>query len=95
MSFSKLGEFAVIIGDKDNVATALKNVSPGKYKIKDNSKNNIIAVKEDIKRGFKISLNKIKKGEKIIKYNLPIGFAKKDIEEGMEVHIHNLSSLVK
>ncbi len=71
-----------IINQKDNVMVALENFEKG------DTINNII-IKEDIMRGHKVAITKIKKGDEIIKYGYPIGTAKVDIEEGCHVHTHN------
>ena len=70
------------INDKDNVIVALEDLSFG-----DNLNN--LVIKEDIKRGHKVALFDIKKGELIIKYGMPIGRAKEDILKGYHVHTSN------
>ena len=48
---------------------------------------------EEIPSGHKIALLGIARGEKIIKYGVPIGCATKDIPAGTWVHLHNMRSL--
>ena len=48
--------------------------------------------REGILLGHKIALFEINRGEKIIKYNVPIGLATEDISAGQHVHIHNLKT---
>ena len=48
--------------------------------------------KQDIPLGHKIALRRVDAGQKVIKYNVPIGNASKDIAEGEHVHIHNLKT---
>ena len=67
-------------------------------------KNNIVAGDEeqlgDIKItfvkplafGHKIAAKNISKGEKVIKFGVPIGSATEDISIGSHVHLHNLKS---
>lgn len=45
-----------------------------------------------VKRGHKIALVDIKKGEQIIKYGHSIGHASKDIKAGDHVHSHNMET---
>lgn len=42
--------------------------------------------------GHKIAIVPIAKGEDVLKYGAPIGFAARDIAIGEHVHLHNLSS---
>ena len=48
-----------------------------------------------LENGHKQALEDIKKGEKVIKYGFPIGFASADIKKGEPVHSHNLKSGLK
>lgn len=43
-------------------------------------------------RGHKIALRNIAKGETVVKYGFPIGYASADIAEGEWVHSHNLKT---
>ncbi len=47
-------------------------------------------VEVNISNGHKYARNPIKKGEPVIKYGNPIGYATKDIQAGDWVHTHNL-----
>jgi (2R)-sulfolactate sulfo-lyase subunit alpha len=51
-----------------------------------------IVTKEDIPLGHKVALKSVKAGEKVIKYNVPIGKASQDITPGERVHTHNLKT---
>jgi hypothetical protein len=42
--------------------------------------------------GHKIAAQRISKGEKIIKFGVPIGSATEDIPLGAHVHLHNVKS---
>ena len=64
------------ITDKDNVAVALSPIVKGDVL---NIDNLTITATMDITAGHKISLFDIKKGEPVIKYGYPIGYAKEDI----------------
>lgn len=79
------------LNQKDNIVCAL---SPLKPKQKIEIKGKEIEVLSDIPVGHKISINKIKKGDSIIKYGQIIGFANKDIEIGEHVHVHNVEDPV-
>jgi altronate hydrolase len=52
----------------------------------------IVPVRERIRTGHKLALKAIGKGEKIIKYGMPIGSAVVDILPGEHVHTHNMKS---
>jgi len=85
---------AIIMNEKDNVATLLADVG----------KNNAVQVmvggrlmevrmQGKIQFGHKFAIRKINKGENVIKYGEAIGQATQDIEEGQHVHVHNVESL--
>ena len=46
----------------------------------------------NLETGHKVSLKDIKKGDDIIKYGYPIGYATEDIEKGAHVHSHNMKT---
>jgi len=84
---------AVVINEKDNVAVALRDIKPSEkiiVSIKDKTLE--LIVKDFIKRGHKIALYDIKKGDYIIKYGEIIGVATEDIKQGQHVHCHNVKS---
>ena len=89
-----LTDCAVILGDKDNVATALVDLSAGDYMLDTGANQTTIDVPEDIRAGFKVALSDIGKGDPIYKYGYVIGLATEDIEKGHCVHVHNLISAV-
>lgn len=75
----------IVISERDNVATALETLEPGR----------IIAsftVRQQIPRGHKVSMRPIALGESIIKYGSTIGVATAEIPAGAHVHTHNVLS---
>lgn len=87
-------DYAIILSDKDNVATAMVDLPAGDYVFKSSESQMTIAVPEDIKAGFKLALYDIGKGEPVYKYGYVIGLASIDIKSGHCVHVHNLASSV-
>jgi hypothetical protein len=80
---------ALVISDRDNVATALELLEPGRQlEVQGVS----IQVAEPIPPGHKVALRPIAAGGPVIKYGSPIGVASTDIAAGTHVHTHNLSS---
>lgn len=78
---------------KDNVATALCDISQGTNLNIDLGKTKKkIKIIEMIPFGHKFSIKNITKGESIIKYGEPIGEAIEKIERGKLVHVHNVVS---
>lgn len=49
-------------------------------------------VKVNLENGHKYARCNIKKGEPVIKYGFPIGFASADIAQDEHVHTHNLKT---
>jgi len=89
-----LEDYAVILSDKDNVATALVDLPAGDYMLGSAASKAAISVGQDIRAGFKVALSDIRKGERIYKYGYVIGVATQDIVGGTCVHVHNLISSV-
>lgn len=89
-----LEEYAVILNEKDNVATALTDLPQGDYKLSSDAEQVVITLPEDIKAGFKVALSDIDKGERIYKYGYVIGLVTQDIKSGECVHVHNMISSV-
>ena len=80
---------ALVISDRDNVATALEPLEPGRaLELAGRS----IVVVERIPSGHKVALHAIGAGDAIVKYGNPIGTATSAIAPGQHVHIHNVAS---
>lgn len=80
---------ALVISDRDNVATALQPLEPGRS-LEFGSVT--VTVIEPVAPGHKISLRTIAPGEAVIKYGSPIGTASVEIRAGAHVHTHNVAS---
>jgi SAF domain-containing protein len=79
----------LVISERDNVATALEALEPGRTL---EVRNVMLTVREPIQRGHKVALTRIAAGDSVIKYGSPIGMATVEIEPGSHVHTHNVSS---
>jgi hypothetical protein len=77
------------INPADNVLVVKNNISPGDEEQVGNIK---IIFDKVIGFGHKIAAKNISKGEKVIKFGVPIGSATEDIPIGSHVHLHNLKS---
>ena len=80
---------ALVISARDNVATALEPLEPGRTVAFGNGS---VVVTEAIPRGHKLALRDIRAGEAVVKYGSPIGTASADIRTGAHVHTHNVAS---
>ncbi|MDQ3348840.1 MAG: UxaA family hydrolase [Acidobacteriota bacterium] len=79
----------LIISVRDNVATALERLEPGRRIEVENT--TLVAI-EPIAAGHKIALRPIAAGAPVLKYGSPIGTAIADIPAGAHVHTHNVAS---
>lgn len=66
----------VKIGDKDNVAIAIKDLPKGT-----DCGNGVVTI-DDIPQAHKLALVDIPKGKEVIRYNVVLGYAKNDIKKG-------------
>lgn len=73
----------------DNVLVVKNNISPGDEEQVESIK---ITFDKPLGFGHKIAAKNISKGEKVIKFGVPIGSATEDIPIGSHVHLHNLKS---
>ena len=84
---------AIVLNSKDNVATALADLSAGDSIALETDKNQLsVKLVNPIQFGHKFSLVDIKAGTTILKYGEVIGEATKDIKAGEHVHVHNVAS---
>lgn len=81
---------AIVINEKDNVATALRDIKANDTVSLSNGGS--LKAAENISFGHKIAVTKIIKTEPIIKYGENIGRATTDINAGSWVHVHNVDS---
>jgi len=82
---------ALMMSEKDNVATALEEAEPGavvEVRLGKESRN--IKALDKIPFGFKIAVADIFTGATVCKYGEQIGVASKDIKQGQLVHVHNI-----
>jgi len=87
-------KIAIIMDPKDNVATLLSDVDKDEMvQVQLGEKPGKEQIKEPIRFGHKFALNRIGKGEDVLKYGEVIGRATQDIGKGCHVHVHNVESL--
>jgi len=85
---------AIIMNEKDNVATLLTDVDKNDVvQVRVREKLTEVRMQGKIQFGHKFAIREINKGENVIKYGEPIGQATQDIEERQHVHVHNVESL--
>ena len=80
------------IDSRDNVATALDEVTPGAVQVHGEGGIPTIEAVEPVPKGHKLGLEAIPAGALIIKYGVPIGEATAAIPQGAWVHLHCLKS---
>jgi len=87
----KLKEKAVVLNEKDNVATALADLEAGSS-IELDVGDKLLTVKLMVRIpfGHKFSLTRIEPGAPVIKYGEVIGTATTAINTGDYVHVHNV-----
>ncbi|MCS7033251.1 MAG: altronate dehydratase family protein [Phycisphaerae bacterium] len=73
------------IHEIDNVAVALERLAAGQVV-------EGLRLQGDIPQAHKVALRAIRRGEPVIKYGYPIGYASQDIAAGEHVHTHNVAS---
>jgi altronate dehydratase small subunit len=84
---------AIRMNDKDNVVTAISDLTSGENVVVKNGKEMKVTVRADIQFGHKFAVKAIGKGDDVVKYGEIIGRATADIMKGDHVHVHNIESL--
>lgn len=84
---------AVIIDEKDNIATATVDLKAGE-KVDMFLMDEIISidVAQNILFGHKFAIKDIPQGAEVLKYGESIGKATQYIQVGQHVHVHNVES---
>ena len=80
---------AIVISARDNVATALEMLEPGRVLDLDGRH---VVVRDRIPPGHKVAVEPIASGAEVRKYGSAIGTAVTDIAAGAHVHTHNVAS---
>jgi altronate dehydratase small subunit len=85
---------AVIIDNKDNVATALRQIQKGeKLSLSRGCEQLEIVLLQAVSLGHKFAIIPIPRGAEVIKYGEIIGRSTARISAGQHVHIHNVEGL--
>ncbi|MDQ6421653.1 UxaA family hydrolase [Paenibacillus sp. LHD-117] len=88
------GADALTVHDRDQVATALRDLSEGDTAwIRHGETLISIKLLGHVAFGHKIAIMNIPKGSDVRKYGEVIGRATEEIEAGMHVHIHNVEGI--
>lgn len=87
---------AILMNEKDNVATALIPVIKGENAavVYNNKSVAEIYALDDIEMYHKIAIKPIDKGELVYKYGEVIGKATQPIKAGEHVHVNNIESVM-
>ncbi len=84
---------AIIIHERDNVATALVPLRAGTaVSMSVPGGQATVKIRNPIPMGHKFALRAIEQGQEVIKYGEPIGQATAPIAQGEHVHVHNVVS---
>jgi altronate dehydratase small subunit len=87
---------AIVIHEKDTVATALEPLHAGaEIPIEIQNHTEKIKLLAEIPAGHKFALIDMEKGRDVIKYGEPIGQSTAKIARGEHVHRHNMTSRTK
>jgi len=87
---------AIVIHEKDTVATALEPLRAGaEISVEIHNRVEKIKLLAEIPAGHKFALIDMEKGTDVIKYGEPIGQSTAKISQGEHVHRHNLTSRTK
>jgi altronate dehydratase small subunit len=87
---------AIVIHEKDTVATALELLHAGdSIPVEMQKRTENIKLVDEIPAGHKFAIIDIEAGTDVIKYGEPIGQSTAKIARGVHVHRHNVTSRTK
>lgn len=89
MSHPAAGPRVLKLSARDNVAVALRTLTPGEQLLVGDDE---VAIAEAIPFGHKVALRPIADGGEVLKYGEVVGRATSDIGAGHHVHVHNVVS---
>lgn len=90
----KPGASAIVMGDRDDVATAIRDLQAGEaIPYRRNGETLQVLLLEAVAFGHKLSLAAIPAGGEVRKYGDVIGKATHPIEAGRHVHVHNIEGI--
>ncbi len=85
---------AIIVDNKDNVATALRSINKGEQlNLLNENERFDLTILQPIPLGHKFAIVNIQKGDSVIKYGEIIGRATIRILAGQHVHVHNVEGI--
>ncbi len=85
---------ALVLSERDNVATALRDIRRGEEASVGCLERVVrIQIDGDIPFGHKFAVRHVSAGAEIFKHGEVIGRATSDIEVGTHAHVHNIESL--
>jgi altronate dehydratase small subunit len=88
------GADAIVMDDRDHVATALRDLAPGTaITFKHRGEILQLEVLEPVSFGHKIAIIAIEEGTHVRKYGEVIGRATAAIPQGHHVHVHNMEGI--
>lgn len=85
---------AILLHDKDNVATALEPLPEGAV-VSFPNRSISVTLRSAILFGHKFSILNLHENQIIYKYGVPIGRLTRSVQAGEHVHLHNLTTLQK
>jgi predicted RecA/RadA family phage recombinase len=77
------------LADGDNVCIAAVSLHAGDAV---SGPDGAVTIQRDVELGHKVASRRIRTGEKVVRFGMPIGSATADIAAGDWVHTHNLKS---
>ncbi|HYB21121.1 MAG TPA: UxaA family hydrolase [Thermodesulfobacteriota bacterium] len=84
---------AIVINEKDNVATAIMPMKTGStVSFEVQGRTERVKLLSDIPMGHKFARYDIEQGTDVVKYGEPIGKTTARIARGEHVHVHNVVS---
>ena len=85
---------AIQLKEKDNVATALRDLAAGEEAVVGIQKETAkVTLRDAIPYGHKFAVRNIRKGQDVLKYGEVIGRATAAIPAGRHAHVQNIESL--
>lgn len=79
----------LLLAESDDVVIAVRDLAPGLHLV---SNGDQVELAEPVRLGHKVARRRLRAGQQVRRYGVPIGTTTVDVEQGAWVHTHNLAS---
>lgn len=85
----RISSTLLLLAEPDDVVIAVRDLAPGVHLV---SNGDELELARPVGLGHKVARRRLRAGQQVMRYGVPIGTTTVDVEQGAWVHTHNLAS---